>query len=30
VPLKGDRTLALKIPREVLEEWQLLTQEIEQ
>lgn len=29
VPLKGDRTLALKIPREVLEEWQLLTQEIE-
>lgn len=29
VPLKGDRTLALKIPREVLEEWQLLTREIE-
>ena len=29
VPLKGDRTLTLKIPREVLEEWQLLTQKIE-
>ena len=29
VPLKGDRTLDLKIPREVIEEWQLLTQEIE-
>lgn len=29
VPLKSDRELALKIPHEVLEEWLLLTREIE-
>lgn len=29
VPLKQNRELALKIPNEVLDEWQLLTQEIE-
>lgn len=28
-PLESDRQLALKIPREVLAEWNLLTQEIE-